>query len=148
MCSSTQLAQGKSNTFQWKQHQSHVTFCQDIYIIPMVPRCCLPPMPPAVGSTHLTSAKYDVASQWHSNFKVEAIAKFEGQRKKAKDARITVIKASISWGQSSKCEGVPFDVLLPRSPNTSPFGSGADSRQLLSSLCDTDKLIWCVFSCR
>ena len=55
-------------------------------------------MPPAVGSIHLTSDKYDVASQWHSNFKVEASAKFKGQRKKAKDTQIAVIKASVSWG--------------------------------------------------
>lgn len=55
--STAQLIHTESNTFQWQQHQSHMTFCQAIYIIPMVPRCGLLDAPPAVGSIYLTSAQ-------------------------------------------------------------------------------------------
>lgn len=55
--SSAQLTHSDSNTFQWQQQQSHVTFCPDIYIIPMVPRSSLLEALPAVKSIYLTSAQ-------------------------------------------------------------------------------------------
>lgn len=58
-----QLTRGESNTFQWQQLQSHVTFCQDIYIIPMVPSSSLLEALPAVGSIYLTSAQVITESQ-------------------------------------------------------------------------------------
>lgn len=65
-----QLTRRASDTFQWQQQQWHVTFCQDIYIIPMVPHCSLLDAPPAVGSIYLTSAQVEMEFQWHSDFNV------------------------------------------------------------------------------
>lgn len=62
--SSAHLTQGESNIFQWQHHQSHMTFCQDIYIISMVPCCSLLEAPPAVWSSFffLTLAQVETES--------------------------------------------------------------------------------------